>query len=75
MSNERQWKQIGFDKDPQPTGVPWGLIFQIFQTILALITYMAKRDPSEIGKAELARIRLNAETALTRAETMKRAGE
>ena len=60
-------------KAPAPAGVPWGLIFQIVQTILAIITYLAKRDPSEIGKAELARIRMNTETALTRAETMKRA--
>lgn len=46
-------------KAPAPAGIPWGLIFQIIQTILALIAYLAKRDPSEIGKAELARLRVN----------------
>ena len=52
---------------PTPAGVPWGLIFQIVQVIMALITYLAKRDPSEIGKAELARISLNLKTAAERA--------
>ena len=63
-------------KTPAPVGLPWALIIQIIQTVLALITYLAKRDPSEIGKAELARISLNMKTALNTAETqMKRARE
>ena len=53
---------------PTPAGVPWGLIFQIVQVILAILTYLAKRDPSEAGKAELARNILNLETAADRAK-------
>ena len=53
---------------PTPAGVPWGLIFQIVQVILAILTYLAKRDPSEVGKAELARNILNLETAAERAK-------
>ena len=60
---------------PAPAGVPWGLIFQIVQVILAILTYLAKRDPSETGKAELARISLNLETAAERATPEPDEGE
>lgn len=59
---------------PTPAGIPWALIFQIVQTILAILTYLAKRDPSEIGKAELARNRINLEAAAERATPQPKPG-
>lgn len=58
---------------PTPAGIPWGLIFQIIQVILAIITYLAKRETSAAGIAELAPINQEAETALHIAEMLKRA--
>ena len=61
---------------PAPVGFPWVLIIQIIQTVLAIITYLAKRETTPAWKAELERISFGAEKALHTAETqMKRAGE
>ena len=62
-------------KTETPAGLPWGLIIQIIQTVLALITYLAKRETSAAGIAELAPISREAETALHIAEMLKRARE
>ena len=53
---------------PTPAGVPWGLIFQIVQVILAILTYLAKRDFSATGKGELMKIGQQAQDVLDAAE-------
>lgn len=43
--NERQWKQLGFDKDPQPTGFPWALVIRILLTVLSYLALCAHTKP------------------------------
>lgn len=38
--NEIQWKQLGFDKDPKPTGFPWALVIR---SLLVVLSYLALR--------------------------------